>query len=96
MLFSKKEIHQYQEVIFDIFITLTYVLIFLYIIGISNSAITKLDTIDKYLRIYISLFLIYRFNPFRKNYEFTSLDRKIAFSAGLFIFTATFLGIVIL
>lgn len=96
MLFSKKEIHQYQEVVFDIFIVLTYVLIFLYIIGISNSAITKLDTIDKYLRIYISLFLIYRFNPFRKNYEFTSLDRKIAFSAGLFIFTATFLGIVIL
>jgi len=94
MLFSKKTLHKYQELGFDIFIILTYILIFLYVSGISMTAKTHLDTIDKYIRIYICLFLMYRFNPFRTNYEFTSLDRKIAFSAGLFIFTSSVLGVV--
>lgn len=96
MLFSQKTIHEYQEFGFDLFISLTYVLLFLYFSGISNEAKTRLDTIDKYIRIYICLFLIYRFNPFRGTSEFTSLDRKIAFSAGLFIFTTSFLGFEIL
>jgi hypothetical protein len=51
-----------------------------------------LDIMDYYIRIYICLFLIWRFNPLRENYEFTKLDRKIAFSAGLFILTTTALN----
>ena len=94
MLFTKKTLHKYQELGFDILIISTYILIFLYVSGISRSAKSHLDTIDKYVRIYICLFLMYRFNPFRTNYEFTSLDRKIAFSAGLFIFTSSVLGFV--
>lgn len=96
MFISQKKIHEYQEFGFDIFISLTYVLLFLYFSGISNEAKTRLDKIDKYIRIYICLFLIYRFNPFREETHFTSLDRKIAFSAGLFIFTTTFLGFEVL
>jgi hypothetical protein len=96
MFFSQKKIHEYQEVGFDMFITLSYILLFLYFSGISNESKTRLDKIDKYVRIYICLFLIYRFNPFRETSQFTSLDRKIAFSAGLFIFTTTFLGFEIL
>lgn len=96
MFISQKKIHEYQEFGFDIFISLTYILLFLYFSGISNEAKTRLDTIDKYIRIYICLFLIYRFNPFREKSQFTSLDRKIAFSAGLFIFTTSFLGFEIL
>jgi hypothetical protein len=94
MLFSKKFIYGYQEIVFDGIISLTYVLVFLYLFGISNFAKEKLDIIDKYIRIYICLFLIFRFNPFRTKYEFTNLDRKIAFSAGLFIFTTSILGFV--
>lgn len=94
MLFSKKMFFEFQEVFFDIFITVSYILIFLYKFGISNSAKSHLDIIDKYVRIYICLFLIYRFNPFRTTYEFTNLDRKIAFSAGLFMFTTSVFGIV--
>lgn len=93
-MISSKTLHAYQELFFDGFITLTYILIFLYIFGISGEAKAHLDIIDNYIRIYICLFLIYRFNPFRTKYEFTSLDRKIAFSAGLFIFTTTAFGIV--
>jgi hypothetical protein len=35
---------------------------------------------------------MWRFHPFKKHYEFTDLDRKITFSAGLFIFTTTLLN----
>jgi hypothetical protein len=38
MLFSKKNIYGYQELVFDGIITLTYVLIFLYLFGTSNFA----------------------------------------------------------
>ena len=48
--------------------------------------------ISYYVRIYICLFLIWRFNPLREHYEFTDLDRKIAFSAGLFILSTTALN----
>jgi hypothetical protein len=51
-----------------------------------------METIDYYVRIYICLFLLWRFNPFRKINKFTELDRKIAFTAGLFILTTTALN----
>jgi hypothetical protein len=35
---------------------------------------------------------MWRFNPVRTHYEFTDLDRKIAFSAGAFILTTTALN----
>ena len=57
-------------------------------IGISKTAPMYLDDFDYYVKIYISLFLLWRFNMFRK-IEFNELDRKIAFSAGLFLFTST-------
>ena len=41
--------------------------------------------------MYVSLFLLYRFNVFRK-ITFTDLDRKIAFSAGVFLFATTALN----
>ena len=47
---------------------------------------------DYYVKIYVCLFLMWRFNPLRTHYEFTRLDAKIAFSAGLFILTTTALN----
>jgi hypothetical protein len=42
-----------------------------------------------------SLFLIYRFNSYRKNkIQFTDLDRKICFSAGVYIFTFSFIDVI--
>lgn len=91
-MISKTKLHNLQNRIFNVFIYLTYLLTFISAIGISELAPTYLDSLDYYIRIYICLFLIWRFNPLRKNYEFTDLDRKIAFSAGLFILTTTALN----
>jgi hypothetical protein len=87
-----KILHKWQERLFDLFIYSTYILIIISALGLSESAPKYLDYLDYYVRIYICLFLIWRFNPFRSYYEFTNLDRKIAFSAGLFILTTTALN----
>jgi hypothetical protein len=91
MIFLHK-LNEFQERMFDIFITISYILIFASFFGFSSSAPQYLVNLDYYVRIYICLFLLWRFNPFRKIENFTNLDRKIVFSAGLFILTTTALN----
>jgi len=88
-MISKQNLNNIQEKLFDIFIIISYVLVFFSIFTKSSHALLYLSTLDYYARIYICLFLIWRFNPLRTHYEFTNLDRKIAFSAGMFILTTT-------
>jgi hypothetical protein len=92
MLFTKKGLHKFQEKFFNLFIIISWILVIISAVGLSHSAPRFLKDLDYYIRIYICLFLIWRFNPFRTHYEFTDLDRKIAFSAGLFILTTTVLN----
>uniref|UniRef100_A0A6C0AR36 Uncharacterized protein n=1 Tax=viral metagenome TaxID=1070528 RepID=A0A6C0AR36_9ZZZZ len=92
MFFTKKSLHKFQEKFFNLFITISWIIIIISALGFSQLAPSFLDGLDYYIRIYICLFLIWRFNPFRTHYEFTDLDRKIAFSAGLFILTTTVLN----
>jgi hypothetical protein len=44
--------------------------------------------------MYVSLFLIYRFNPFRR-IKFTSLDAKIGYNAGIFLLATTVINSVL-
>ncbi len=87
----KKELYNFQYLAFNSFIISSYILIFLTTLGLSKNAVDYLNLIDYYIRIYICLFLIYRFNPLRK-IEFNELDRQIAFSAGLFLLTTSALN----
>jgi hypothetical protein len=87
MMVSTK-IHNFQ---YNVFLFVTYLSWFLYIVialGLSINAPEYLYTLQYYVKIYISLFLVLRFNPFR-NVEFTELDKRIAFSAGLFLLATT-------
>jgi cytochrome c biogenesis protein CcdA len=83
-----KELYKFQDFWFNIFIVTTYSLYILFAVGIFKSAPQYLETLDYYVKIYISLFLLWRFNPFR-TINFTELDRKISFSAGVFLFTTS-------
>ena len=74
---------------------LSYFSIFLYIlafIGLSFNAPKYLLLLQEIMKIYISIILILRFNPYYKiefnknNYEF---DRKLAFSSGVFLLLTT-------
>ena len=88
----KENLHLIQTIFFTFFVTLSYLLLFISALGISDKAIVYLNSASYYVKIYICLFLIWRFNPLRKHYEFTDLDRKIAFSAGVFILSTTALN----
>jgi hypothetical protein len=87
-----EHLSKYHEKMFDIIIIVSYILIVISALGLSQTAPSYLDKLDTYLKIYVCLFLIWRFNPFRKNVLFNELDKKIAFSAGLFILTTTILN----
>jgi len=80
--------HKLQENVFDFTFLIIYFLYFIIGLGLSATAPKYLSFLDYYVKIYVSLFLILRFNPFR-NVKFTSLDKKIAFNAGLFVLFAT-------
>jgi hypothetical protein len=87
MVFNK-DIHRFQNKAFDIITYITYFLYIVIALGLSGSAPQYLDDLQYYFKIYISVFLIYRFNPFRR-VKFTGLDAKIAFNAGVFLLATT-------
>jgi hypothetical protein len=73
---------------YDIVMYVTYFLYVVVALGLSAKAPQYLDDLLYFTKIYVSLFLIYRFNPFRR-VKFTGLDAKIAFSAGTFLLATT-------
>ena len=86
--------YQFQETIFNIFIAISWTLVLLTTTGVFTEYPNVFDKVSFYMKIYICLFLIWRFNPLRQFFDkkpfiFTSLDRKIAFSAGLIVFSTT-------
>lgn len=91
MVFNES-VYFVHDKFFTGFLFISYILIFASFFGLSNSAPEYLATLDYYIRVYTCLFLIWRFNPFRTLDKFTELDRKITFSAGLFILTTTALN----
>jgi hypothetical protein len=83
-----KDIHTFQERMYDIVFVITYLLYFIIAFGLDKRAPDYLNKLDNFIKIYISLFLIIRFNPFRDT-KFTELDRKIVFSAAVFVLATT-------
>jgi hypothetical protein len=86
-------VYNFQAKIYDKVIYFTYFLMIVSALGMSEYAPTYLSHLHSVVNIYICLFLIWRFNPFRKKIKFHDLDRRVAFSAGLFILTTTMLNI---
>jgi hypothetical protein len=60
----------------------------LILFGITTTAPEYLTTLQSFLKFYISIILIWRFNPFRKN-EMTDFDRRLVFSCAMFLLTTT-------
>ena len=86
---NNKDLYNFQNTAFTIFIVVSYILYALILFGFLSKAPEYTSTLIGYIKIYICLFLIWRFNPLRYNIVFTELDRKIVFSAGLFLLTTT-------
>ena len=78
----------YQLTTFHIVMIVTYVAYFLALIGMTVMSPTDIQWLDYFLKLYISLFLIWRFNFLRK-IKFNELDREIGFQAGVFLILTT-------
>jgi hypothetical protein len=87
----KETLNNIQLIVFKIVVFFSYFLLIVSSLGLSENALIYLNKLSYYVKIYVCLFLIWRFNPLRTKYEFTDLDRNIAFSAGVFILSTTVL-----
>ena len=83
-------LHSVQNIIFDIAIFTWYALFALTHFGHFKGTAYYLDALNVAIKLYISLFLIWRFNDFR-NVEFTKLDKKIIFNGALYLLMSTVL-----
>lgn len=91
---TSKELFIIQNRFFGYIIFTSYLLYFIALFGLSASAPNYLNKLQYWVKIYVSLFLIWRFNWLRK-IKFNELDKKIAFTAGLFLLTTTFIDQII-
>ncbi len=86
---------KYQEMIFDFVFYMSWVLYLITYYGLMYSGLIRrtelIELLDTIMKYYISLFLIIRFNPFYKT-KFINFDKKVVFSAGIFLLTTTALG----
>jgi len=83
-----KKIYHFQETAFSLVIYLTWFLYIIILLGLSEKAPQYLDELEFYVKIYVGVFLLIRFNPFWRA-KFTELDSKIAFSAAFFLLATT-------
>ena len=91
-MFSQK----FQMNAFIAITVITYILYIVSLLGLSKTNTAPYVTvIHSYIQIYVSLFLMYRFNPFRNKKEFSELDKKIAFTAGTFLLMSGTIGVII-
>jgi hypothetical protein len=79
-----------HEKIFIYGLYASYILFVLILLGVSTTAPKYLSSLEKFLKLYVSLFLLWKFNPLR-NERMTNFDRRVVFSCSLFLLTTTFL-----
>jgi hypothetical protein len=78
----------------DYFDILTFIIIILFIIGVFTKQPSTFLFVNFFIKILLALYLIYRFNAYRKNkIIFTDLDKKICYSAGVYIIVISFFDI---
>jgi hypothetical protein len=84
--------HLYQN-IFIISLYLSYLLFAISISGVYKISPLYIINLRSFMRYYVCIFLIIRFNPFTNIRKITKediqFDRKIAFTAGVFLFLST-------
>lgn len=76
------------EIFYYILTYLLYSLYFLLYIGFEIFNIPEyLEILNIITRLYVSLILIIKFNPFASKDKFSKFDRDIVFKSGLFLLT---------
>ena len=74
--------------VFEITVFLIHVGYIALAVGMLSEEPVILGVIDYWIKVFVGLFLLYRFNPY-VHIKFTDFDRKVIFSAGMFMFVTT-------
>jgi len=83
-----------KHFIIDWMIYITFIIFILLFLGIIQKEPTYVSQIIFIFKVFISLYLMYRFNDFRKNVKFTELDRKVCFLAGSYLLLFSFADLI--
>ena len=70
----------------------SWIIYFLSLIGTFSFGIQYLYILREVLKVYVALFLIIQFNPYKKERMMSRFDKQIAFQAGIFLFLTSILG----
>jgi hypothetical protein len=90
-LVDNKTLYNLQYNFLTYFSYIVKISLVLYIIGAFNTKSKLVLQINFIVKLFLGLFLVYRFSSRRiHKIHFTDLDRKIAFSAGLYIIVISF------
>jgi hypothetical protein len=91
ILVDNKELYNIQYYFIKYFNYIFTIIIILFLIGIITNIPTFFIEINFLVKIFIALFLIYRYNPYRKhNIKITELDKTLAYLAGIYIIFISF------
>ena len=94
LLVDNKTIYNLEYNFITYFSYITKIVTFLFIVGFFNQKPSSFIEINFFIKVIIALFLMYRFNKYRENVVFTELDRKVAYSAGVYILIISFIDII--
>ena len=81
--------YETQYAIFNFVNSILLILLIVSFLGISTVAEKYKGPVEMLMQIYVAAFLIIRFNPFVEKPNFSPLDRKVAYSAGVFMLATT-------
>jgi hypothetical protein len=95
ILIDNKDFYNFEVKFLTFFSFITKLSIVLFIIGFFQSKPTYIVQFNFVVKVILALFLIYRFNNYRKHkIEFTELDRKVCYSAGIYIILISFFDLI--
>lgn len=90
-LVDNKTLYDFQYNFLTYFSYIIKISLVLYIIGAFSTKSMMLLQINFFVKLFLGFFLVYRFSSRRiHKIQFTDLDRKIAYSAGLYIIVVSF------
>lgn len=95
ILIDNKDFYNFELKFLNFFSFITKFTVVLFIVGFLQNKPTILAQFNFVIKIILALFLIYRFNNYRKNkINFTELDRKVCYSAGIYIILISFFDLI--
>ena len=95
VLIDNKKLYDFELKFITFLSIINFISITLFIVGFFKVQPALILKFNIFFKIILALFLIYRFNDYRKQpIRFTELDRKICFSTGFFIIIISFIDII--